>query len=226
MARRVSRSETIGRFDTEASMFRKMTFLGALIWLVIPSTPALAQDQGQPSLGDVARAARKDKEKNNAKPKTVITDDTLPSSKGLGGLSLGDLGGSQTSGGGNALTQAMARVDEAEAGLKQLDALERATLAKAVLLDNDVDFPNRRNWEDRLFAAKEHYVSHGRELIGELKQMVADARAQQASPGGQGKMSPDDPRAKEMIRKVQEIVQDAVRTESAYQAVVVEGWDL
>jgi hypothetical protein len=39
-------------------------------------------------------------------------------------------------------------------------------------------------------------------------------------------MSPDDPRAKEMIRKVQEIVQDAVRTESAYQAVVVEGWDL
>jgi len=205
-----------------------MSFLAAVIWVVIPSTPAYAQDQpSQPSLGDVARQARKDKEKNKAQAKTVITDDTLPSSKGLGGLAASDLGSSQGSGdAGSAMARALDRVNEAEANLKKLDALDRATLAKAVLLDNDVDFPNRRNWEDRLFAAKEHYVSHGRELIGELKQIVADARAQQASPGGQGKMSPDDPRAKEMIRKVQEIVQDAVRTESAYQAVVVEGWDL
>jgi hypothetical protein len=205
-----------------------MSLLAAVIWAVIPSTPVYAQDQPpQPSLGDVARQARKDKEKNKAQAKTVITDDTLPSSKGLGGLAASDLGSSQGSGdAGSAMARALDRVNEAEANLKKLDALDRATLAKAVLLDNDVDFPNRRNWEDRLFAAKEHYVSHGRELIGELKQMVADMRAQQASPGGQGKMSPDDPRAKEMIRKVQEIVQDAVRTESAYQAVVVEGWDL
>ncbi len=208
-------------------MLRKMSFLAAVIWVVIPSTPACAQDQPQPSLGDVARQARKDKEKNKAQAKAVITDDTLPSSKGLGGLAASDLGSSQGSGdAGSAMARALDRVNEAEANLKKLDALDRATLAKAVLLDNDVDFPNRRNWEDRLFAAKEHYVSHGRELIGELKQMVADRRTQQASPGGQGKMSPDDPRAKEMIRKVQEIVQDAVRTESAYQAVVVEGWDL
>ena len=209
-------------------MLRKKSFLAAVIWAVMPSTPAYAQDQpSQPSLGDVARQARKDKEKNRAQAKTVITDDTLPSSKGLGGLAASDLGSSQGSGdAGSAMARALDRVNEAEANLKKLDALDRATLAKAVLLDNDVDFPNRRNWEDRLFAAKEHYVSHGRELIGELKQIVADARAQQASPGGQGKMSPDDPRAKEMIRKVQEIVQDAVRTESAYQAVVVEGWDL
>ncbi len=209
-------------------MLRKKSFLAAVIWVVIPSTPACAQDQPpQPSLGDVARQARKDKEKNKAQAKAVITDDTLPSSKGLGGLAASDLGGSQGSGdAGSAMARALDRVNEAEVNLKKLDALDRATLAKAVLLDNDVDFPNRRNWEDKLFAAKEHYVSHGRELIGELKQIVADARAQQASPGGQGKMSPDDPRAKEMIRKVQEIVQDAVRTESAYQAVVVEGWDL
>jgi len=209
-------------------VLRKMSFLAAVVWVLIPSTPVCAQDQpSQPSLGDVARQARKDKEKNKAQAKTVITDDTLPSSKGLSGLAASDLGSSQGSGdAGSAMARALDRVNEAEANLKKLDALDRATLAKAVLLDNDVDFPNRRNWEDRLFAAKEHYVSHGRELIGELKQMVADARAQQASPGGQGKMSPDDPRAKEMIRKVQEIVQDAVRTESAYQAVVVEGWDL
>jgi len=206
-------------------MFRKMTFLGALIWLVIPLTPALAQDQDQPSLGDVARAARKDKEKNNAKPKTVITDDTLPSSKGLSGLSIGALGRSQSAGGRNALAQAMARVDEAEAALKQMDALDRATLAKAVLLDNDVDFPNRRNWEDKLFVAKERYVSHERELIAELKQIVAQVQSMQSSQGKQ-KLNSQDPQAQQMLRRLQEIIQDAVRTEQVYRAVVMEGWDL
>ncbi len=206
-------------------MFRKITFLGALIWLVIPSTLALAQDQEQPSLGDVARAARKDKEKNNAKPKTVITDDTLPSSKGLSGLSIGDLGSSQSAGGGNALAQAMARVDEAEAALKQMDTLDRATLAKAVLLDNDVDFPNRRNWEDKLFVAKERYVSHERELIAELKQIVAQVQSMQSSQGKQ-KLNSQDPQAQQMLRRLQEIIQDAVRTEQVYRAVVMEGWDL
>src|SRR5438874_13466950 len=72
-------------------MLRPMSFLAALLWLIIPSTPCRAQDQTQdqaqpqPSLADVARQARKDKEKNAANSKTVITDDTLPSSKGLGG---------------------------------------------------------------------------------------------------------------------------------------------
>ena len=206
-------------------MFRKMTFLGALIWLVIPSMSVLAQAQDQPSLGDVARAARKDKEKNNAKPKTVITDDTLPSSKGLGGLSLGDLGSTQSVGGGDAMAKALAKVEEAETALKQLDALDRATLAKAVLLDNDVDFPNRRNWEDKLYAAKEHYVSHERELIVELKQIVVQVQSMQASQGKQ-KLNPEDPQAQQMLRRIQEIIQDSLRTEQAYRAVVMEGWDL
>jgi hypothetical protein len=209
----------------EASMFRKMTFLAALIWLVIPSTPALAQDQDQPSLGDVARAARKEKEKNAAKPKTVITDDTLPSSKGLSGLALGDLGSSQGAGSDSAMAKALAKVDEAEAGLKQLDALDRSTLAKAVLLDNDVDFPNRRTWEDKLYAAKERYVSHERELIVELKQIVVQVQSMQASQGKE-KLNPDDPRAQQMKSRIMDIIQDAVRTEQDYRAVVMEGWDL
>jgi hypothetical protein len=205
-------------------MFRKINFLISLVLLLIPSLPALAQDQ--PSLGDVARQARKDKEKNATKPKTVITDDTLPSSKGLSGLALGDLGSSQASGGGSKIGQAMARVDEAEASLKQLDALDRATLAKAVLLDNDVDFPNRRNWEDKLYAAKERYVSHERELITELKQIATQVQSSQASDGGQTKLDPNNPRAQQMRQRLQEIVQDALRTEQDYRAVVMEGWDL
>lgn len=207
-------------------MLRPTSFLAALLWLTIPATSAYAQDQSQdqaqpqPSLADVARQARKDKEKNAVKPKTVITDENLPSSKGLGGL--GDLGSAQAGGDSAAMSKALAKVQEAEAGLKQLESLDRSTLAKAVLLDHDVDFPNRRAWEDKLYAAKEHYVSHEGELIVELKQIVSQVQARQ----GSGKLDPNDPRAQQMKSRLLEIVQDSLRTEQDYRAVVMEGWDL
>lgn len=199
-------------------MLKKISFLLALTWAVMPSVPSYAQDQ--PSLGDVARQVRKDKEKNAAQSKTVITDDTMPSSKALNGL--GDLGSSQAAGDGSRIATALAGLDKAEAALDKLDPLDRATLAKAALLDNDVEFPNRRSWEDKLYAAKQQYVSHGRELFQEMRQILADVQAVQ---GGQGKLSPNDPRAQQLLKRVQEILQDAVRTESAYQSVVMEGWD-
>ncbi len=203
-------------------MLRKMSFLALLAWVLIPSTPGYAQDQ--PSLGDVARQARKDKEKNAAQPKRVITDDNLPSSKPLGGL--GDLGSSKNAGDGIAMARGSEALDRAETALNKLDPLDRATLAKAALLDNDVDFPNRPRWEDKLYSAKEQYVSHGRELFQQMRQIMADVRSLQSSQGGQRKLSSDDPRAQELLRRLQEIVQDAVRTENAYQSVVMEGWDL
>jgi hypothetical protein len=172
-------------------------------------------------LADVARQARKDKEKNAAKPKTVITDENMPSNQGLNGLA-GDFSGSQGSGNSDAMAKALAKVAEAEAGLKKLESLDRPTLAKAILLDNDVDFPNRRAWEDKLYAAKEHYVAHEDELIVELKQIVAQAQSLQ----GQGKLDPKDARAQQMKTRIVEIMQDAVRTEQDYRAVVTEGWDL
>jgi len=199
-----------------------MSFLAALTWVLIPSAPGYAQDQ--PSLGDVARQARKDKEKNNTPPKKVITDDSLPSSKALGGL--GDLGSSKSAGDGSAMAKGLEALDRAETALNKLDPLDRATLAKAALLDNDVDFPNRPRWEDKLYSAKQQYVSHGRELFREMRQVLGDVQSLQSSQGGQKKLSPDDPRAQELLRRLQDIVQDAVRTENAYQSVVVEGWDL
>jgi len=199
-----------------------MSFLALLAWVLIPSTPGYAQDQ--PSLGDVARQVRKDKEKNAAQPKRVITDDNLPSSKPLGGL--GDLGSSKNAGDGIAMARGSEALDRAETALNKLDPLDRATLAKAALLDNDVDFPNRPRWEDKLYSAKEQYVSHGRELFQQMRQIMADVRSLQSSQGGQRKLSSDDPRAQELLRRLQEIVQDAVRTENAYQSVVMEGWDL
>lgn len=211
------------------NMLLPTSVVAALLWLALHATPGYAQDQTQdpaqtqpqPSLADVARQARKDKEKNAAKPKTVITDENMPSSQGLSGMA-GDLGGSQGGVNSDAMARALAKVGEAEAGLRKLESLDRATLAKVVLLDNDVDFPNRRVWEDKLYAAKEHYVSHEGELIVEMKQIVAQVQSLQS----QGKVDPKDPRAQQMKSRLVEIVQDAVRTEQDYRAVVMEGWDL
>jgi hypothetical protein len=211
----------LGVSNPEVIVWKKMSFLLALTWAVMAPVASYAQDQ--PSLGDVARQVRKDKEKNSAQPKTVITDDTMPSSKALNGL--GDLGSSQAGSDGSRIATALAGLDKAEAALDKLDPLDRATLAKAALLDNDVDFPNRRSWEDKLYAAKQQYVSHGRELFQEMRQILADVQAMQAAQGGQGKLSPNDPRGQQLLKRVQEILQDAVRTESAYQSVVMEGWD-
>jgi hypothetical protein len=211
------------------NMLRPIGVVASLFWLALLATPGHAQDQSQdpvqpqpqPSLADVARQARKDKEKNAAKPKTVITDENMPSSQSLNGLA-GDLGGSQGGTNGDAMAKALAKVAEAEAGLRKLDSLDRATLAKAVLLDNDVEFPSRRAWEDKLYAAKEHYVSREGELIVELKQIAAQVQAWQS----QGKLDPKDPRAQQMKTRIAEIMQDAIRTEQGYRAVVMEGWDL
>ena len=212
-----------------SKMLRPIGVVASLLWLALLATPGYAQDQSQdrvqpqpqPSLGDVARQARKDREKNAAKPKTVITDENMPSSQGLNGLA-GDFSGSQGGVNSDAMAKALAKVEEAEAGLRKLESLDHATLAKAVLLDNDVDFPNRRAWEDKLYAAKEHYVSHEGELIAEMKQIVAQVQSWQS----QGKLDPKDPRAQQMKTRIAEIMQDAIRAEQGYRAVVMEGWDL
>jgi hypothetical protein len=85
-----------------------------------------------------------------------------------------------------------------------------------------VEFPSRRAWEDKLYAAKEHCVSREGELIVELKQIAAQVQAWQS----QGKLDPKDPRAQQMKTRIAEIMQDAIRTEQGYRAVVMEGWDL
>ena len=212
-------------------MLRPTTFLAAVLSLGLSGTPCSAQEQSQdqsqsqapPSLGDIARQARKDKEKSANKSKTIITDDTLPSSKSLSGF--GDLGSSQTVGDSAAMSKALSRLEEAESELNKLDTLDRATLARAVLMGNDVDFPGRRNWEDRLYSEKQRYVSRERELIVEVRKTAAQVESWKASQGGQ-KLDPNDPRVRQLKSRVAEIIQDALRTEQDYRAVVMDGWDL
>lgn len=204
-------------------MSRALRFLLVVPGLAILSAPGQAQETQEPppsppSLADVARQARKDKEKNVSKAKAVVTDDNLAASVGLGGVSI--------VGADDKLAQAMTKVDEAEGNLKQLDALDRSALAKAVLMENNVDFPGRRNWEDKLFAEKQRYVSHQRELITEMRQVVRQIQDMEAASGPQGKLDPNNPQVKQVKQRLADITQDATRTEQSYRAVVTEGTDL
>ena len=193
-----------------------------MIAVCLSGTAVYAQEQ-QPSLGDVARQARKDKEKNASASKKVITDDDLSSAKAISGL--GDFSNSPTPGDASSPTKALAALTQIEGTLDKLEPMDRATLAKAVLLDHDVNFQGRREWENKLFAAKQEYVSHGRELLHQMKQLVTEAQSLKTPQTGQAKLSPNDPRVQDFVHRLQELVQDAVRTDSAYQAVVMEGWD-
>jgi hypothetical protein len=89
------------------------------------------------------------------------------------------------------------------------------------LKDKDIDFPGRSRWEERLVAARDTYVVQSRELIRKARQIVTAADEIKDRPA-----DPSDPRVKEMGTRLQVLFRDAVKTESALQAVVVEGRDL
>src|SRR5258707_1362758 len=83
----------------EATVFRKLTLLTVFAGvLVTPFVAVHAQDQPQ-SLGDLARQNRKDKEKNAAPAKTVLTDDNFGSGKSSSGASAGTTAGTSAAAG-------------------------------------------------------------------------------------------------------------------------------
>jgi hypothetical protein len=213
--------------ETEAFVWRKWTVLAAFAVTMTACAWAQAQDQNQPSLGDVARQNRKDKEKSGSTtPKTVVTDDTLSTGHDLGGLGVSDLGEPEADGKPGSLESGLAGLSRAETALNKLEPLDRASLARLVLDGSTEDFPNRAAWETKLFAAKQVYVSHSRELIQQMRQLLSAAQALKAEQAQQGKVNSDDPRVQAVIRKSQILTQEAVRTESAFQAVIMEGQDL
>ncbi len=206
---------------------RRLSLLSACGCFLAASAPIRAQDAPQPSVADAARAARKDKDKPKDKDapssKTVITDENLAapaSSKS------GDAAGGATaaSGRSSSLDPAWARLQATEASLDRLEPLGRSELSQTVLNGNAADFPNRGEWEEKLYSAKGIYVQRSRQLIGAMKQVLADMEALQS--GGQGKIADNDPRAQALIRKTQQIMQLAARTEAAFQSVVTEGQNL
>jgi hypothetical protein len=221
-------------------VLRKLSFLAPLVCAAILSAPARAQEQQQ-SLADAARQARKDKDdkakdkdKSAAKPKTVYTEDTLGGGKSGSELGLGvlptlkttsDSGAAASSGnlgpssmipgaGGNSdpVAAAYDGIDKAEAALNRLDPMDRATLAKMALNGNDVDFPGRSAWEEKLFAAKQLYVSRSRQLLQQMQVLMSSAQ----SGGAQ----------QDLMSRAQTLQQLATQTESAFQSVITEGQNL
>lgn len=206
-------------------MFRKLVILVALESMAIRGVQVRAQEQQQQpqSLAEVARQTRKakeEREKNSGTPKVVVTDDTLGSSKTGGGLNFVSPanGGASTS---EALTKAAAAFDRADRLLNQLDPMDKTTLARFALEGRDVDFPGRSDWENKLYAAKQYYVSHGRDLVHEAREFVANIQELKASGAREG-----DPRLQDIGHRALQIMQDGSRMDADFQAVVLQGQDM
>ena len=186
------------------------------------SLPGRAQDS--PSLGDLARQAQKDKEKSGKPAPKVITNDDVPSSSGSGGTALGAAFGqvapSAPVGKAAPAASPMDQLAKLETQLEYVNSLDRDTLAHSVLQGEDVSFPGRSAWEEKLFAAKQTYVAQGRAMAQRAKQIMASADALK------GVHDQTDPRVKDLATNLQGLVRDGVRLDAAFQAVILEGRDL
>jgi len=209
-------------------MLRSLSLMAACALALVFCSSGRAQDStaASPSLGDLARQAQKDKEndKANKPPAKVITNDDVSSSSGdVSGALGGGLGKVEQQSPGSKPNDASTPAEKLarlEVFLDQVESLDRAALVHSVLNDKDVDFPGRAKWEERLLAARQAYVTQSRDLVEKAKQIVATADSLK------GNQDPNDPRAKEMTARLQLLMRDAVRTESALQAVALEGRDL
>jgi hypothetical protein len=196
-------------------MFPRFIVLAAL--LSVLSTSGRCQDSQ--SLGEVARQSRS--QKNDAQPKMVITNDNLPSSSAVATFGVtgpGDPPISAKPGTASSAQQSLARW---ESVVKEIDSMDRATLLKKALQGANPDFPGHGNWEDRLFAAKQTYVSQGLDLIQRAKQILEWAQTLQ-----EAWVKPDDPRVRDSAENLNGQVRESVRSDAAFQAVILEGRDL
>jgi hypothetical protein len=202
-------------------MLRRLTLLAGLVVALNLCTAVRGQDS--PSLGDVARQLRKDK--SEAPSKKVITNDDLPATASSGAVGLGSIGVSKGLSKPADTESPEAAIGKMEAAMKLLDSMDRASLVKVALQGADPDFQGRRAWEDKLWEAKQVYVARGKELSEEAKKILSNSQSLQASQGGQT-LKPDDPKVQDLSRRLKQFIQDAVRADSTFRAVMMEGLDL
>jgi hypothetical protein len=206
------------------------------------ASPALAQDgqQDQPSVADAARAAaaaKRDKaaaasssnsastnpSSSNSSSKTVITEDSIGSGAVLspksGSGANSAVAAADSTDKFKSLDEAWSRLQMTQAALDQLEPLNKPQLVDLVLQGNTTDFPNRAQWEDKLFAAKTNYIQRSRQLVAATQQMLADIADLQK----QGQLQASDPRVQALVKKGKQLTQLATRTESDFQSVVNEG---
>lgn len=196
-------------------MFPRLIILAALVSAL--STPGRSQDSQ--SLGDLARQVRS--QKGAAQSKRVITNDDLPSGSAASVLGLENPGDAASIAKPGTESSALASLARWESAVKKIDSMDRATLLRVALQGANPDFPGRGNWEGRLFTSKQTYVSQGLDLTQRARQLLEVARALQDAQA-----KPDDPRVKDLSENLKGLVREAVRSDAAFQAVILEGRDL
>jgi len=201
-----------------------MTRTGSLIAVCALALSFCPSGRGQdsPSLGDVARKAQKDKA--NKPVAKVFTNDDMPSNSGGISSALGaapaPTAQPATSGKPVAAQSVAESFQKLQSQLDQLDSMDRATLVNNVLQGNTSNFPGRARWEEKLFAAKQAFVSQSRDVIQKATQLEASAEAMK------GSSDPNDPRVKSDTAKLQQLIQESQQTSTSFQAVIEEGKDL
>ena len=185
--------------------------------------PPPAQTAPPPSLGDLARKYREEKaaqDKNQATTKNTFTNDGIASGKSgsLLGSGVSDVTTNHST--GNAFADAMARMDDAAQKLDQLGTLDHANLFSLALQGVSVDFPGRKAWEDRLVAARQNYVVHGKELIRNTQSLLLEVKnLHDAQPN----LPTTDPRVQSFVNKLKANMSAAENLEHDFQSVVEDG---
>ena len=196
-------------------MIRRLALLSLLVWI----GSAVAYCQDEPSLGDVARQSRS--QKSNSQSKNVITNENLPSGSAISVFGRPESADPASPGKASGGASPEAALERAESAVKFVESLDRATLIKLALDGDQTNFPGRAEWENRMVAARETYVSRLRDLLRRGRQFLASAQALDAAHA-----DPHDPRVKELTNEVSEYVKECVEVDADFQAVIKEGKDL
>ncbi len=200
-------------------MSRSFCLIGLCALALAVCPPGRAQDSS--SLGDLARKAQKNKP--SKPPAKVFTNDDIASSPrasstpGAAPSAAPQLGPLGRSGEVQSAPQGLEKLRET---IDLLDSLDRPTLVSNVLDGNTTNFPGRAQWEQKVFAAKQVFVSQARGVLQQASQLAATAETMKDI------QDPNDPRVKSFSAKLQQLVQDSQRESAAFQAVVMEGKDL
>jgi hypothetical protein len=183
--------------------------------------PPPTQTAPPPSLGDLARKYREEKAaQDKATSKNTFTNDGVVSGKSgsLLGPGVSDVTAPHST--GNAFADAMARMDDALQKLDLLGTLDHANLFNMALQGNSVDFPGRKAWEDKLVAARQNYVVHGKELIKNTQALMLDAKNLHDT---QPNLPQTDPRVQSFVNKLKANMSAADNLEHDFQSIVEEG---
>ncbi|HLJ24599.1 MAG TPA: hypothetical protein VKT71_10875 [Candidatus Acidoferrales bacterium] len=207
-------------------MPRTSYLIAACALALICSAPGRSQDS--PSLGDLARQAQKNKDKTSKPVAKVITNDDMPSTApaisspltpATGPAALSSAGKPDAAGKPAAIPSPEESFAQLQSTLDKLDSVDRATLIKGIL-GNAPNFPGRAEYEEKLIAAKQTYISNSREVLQESRQLVDSAK------GIKDLQDPNDPRVKRLAAKMQQLFQASDQNNSYFQAVIAEGKEL